>query len=170
MTDWGRRMAVAMVGALALASSGCEPPLAPAAVSSDVLTGEWAACASGGAGDQMTSVVFYPDASYLLANLSFATTNGTCGGAQTTARYGSWRYTLGNAVAASLGPGGATVTAREITVANAVQTTYSIVYTDATVTPHVLHFGDLKADPALDGTTPTTRPQVLSATTGLNAY
>jgi hypothetical protein len=170
MTDWARRMAVVAVGALALVSGGCEPPLAPPAVSTDVLNGEWAGCAAGGAGDQLTAILFYPDASYLLTKRTYGTTDGTCGGAQTAARYESWGYALGNAVSASIGLAGTTVTAREITIANALQTTYSIIYTDASVSPHVLYFGDLAADPALDGTAPTKRPQVLSATTGLIAY
>lgn len=170
MTDWGRRAAVVVAGALALGLGGCESPLGPPAVSSDLLTGEWAACLNDGAGDHMTTILFYPDASYLSANRTFATADATCGGAQTGARYGSWRYTLGNSVPAYLGTAAATVTAREIDIMNSVQTIYSIVYTDAGATPHVLYFGDLAADPALDGTAPTRRPQALSATTALSGY
>ncbi len=171
MTDWGRRVTVAVVGALALASSGCEGPLAPPAVSSgDLLSGSWAACLNGSAGDQMTAIVFYPDGSYLLAKRTYATTDRTCGGAQTAARYESWGYFLGSAVPASLGAAGPSVTARQITIMNAVQTIYSIIYTDASVTPHVLYFGDLAADPALDGSSAAKRPTVLSTSTALSAY
>jgi hypothetical protein len=170
MTDWGRRAALAVVGVLTVVLGGCESPLAPPAVSGEVLSGQWAACLNDGAGDHMTAIVFYPDASYLVANRTFPTTDRTCGGTETAARYGSWRYTIGNPVPASLGSAGTTVTAREITVMNAVQTIYSIVYTDAGATPHVLYFGDLAADPALDGSTAAKRPQVLAAATGLAAY
>ena len=170
MTESGRRAAVAIIPVLALALNGCEGPIAPAPVSGDVLAGEWVGCRNDGAADHMTTVVFYPDASYLTATRTFGTTNGTCGGAETGASYGSWRYTLGNSVPASLGLAGTSVTAREITVTNAVVTTYSIVYTDGSVTPHVLYFGDLAAESSLDGTTAAKRPRVLSSASGLTQY
>ncbi len=170
MADWRRRVAVAVAVAGALGLGGCESPLGAPGASGDVLAGQWTACLNDGTGDHLTAMVFYPDASYLVANRTFSTTDRTCGGAQTSARYSSWAYTLGKTVAVTLPPAGTTVTARQIDIVNAVQRIYSIVYEDASATPHVLYFGDLTADAALDGSSAAARPQVLSTSTALSAY
>ncbi|HEX9049894.1 MAG TPA: hypothetical protein VF841_05110 [Anaeromyxobacter sp.] len=170
MTDWGRRAAGVVAAVLAVSLGGCESPLGPPATSSDVLSGDWSACLNDGTGDHATTLNFYPDASYLLARRTFATTDRTCGGAQTGATYEAWRYRLGNEVPANIGPGGTPVTAREIDIMNSRVTIYSIVYEDIHATPQVLYFGDLALDPALDGSAAAKRPNVLSATTSLSAY
>ncbi len=167
MTDWARRTTVLALAALAVTLGGCESPLGPPAVSGEVLSGAWTACLNDGKGDHSTTMVFYPDASYLLATKTYATTDRTCGGTETGARYEAWRYTLGNEVPAYIGPNGTPVTAREINLMNSLVTIYSIVYQDAHASPPVMYLGDVALDPALDGTAATKRPDVLS-TTGLS--
>lgn len=167
MTDWARRTAVMAWVALAVTLGGCESPLGPAAVSGEVLSGGWTACLGDGNGDRSTTFVFYPDASYLLTAKTYATTDRTCGGAETGARYEAWRYSIGKEVAAYIGPNGTPVTAREINLMNSLVTIYSIVYQDAHASPPVMYLGDVALDPALDGSAATKRPDVLS-TTGLS--
>lgn len=165
MTEQARRMTLAVLSAAAVLT-GCEPVPGSDVSVGDVLSGEWSACI-GGAADQRKTIVFYPDASYLLATETFGTSDGTCGGAATGARYESWTYRLGTNVAAAVGTTGTTVTAREINSWNALKTVYSIVYQEAATSPARLYFGDLTLDPALDGTAETKRPDVLSSTSPL---
>lgn len=162
MRMWARRVAAVTVAAAATTLGGCETPIGPPAASGDVLAGRWTACLNDGAGDFRKTMSFYPDASYLLVTQTYGTTDRSCGGAETAApKYEAWNYRLGQEVPAYIGPAGTPVTAREMNVMGALGTTYSIVYQDAHATPPLMYFGDLKLDPALDGTDPTKRPAVL---------
>ncbi len=170
MTVWARWAAVVVVSAMATTLGGCESPLGPPATSGDVLAGRWTACLNDGAGDFRKSMTFYPDASYLLVTQTYATADRTCGGAETAAaKYEVWTCALGQEVPAYIGAAGTPVTAREMNSMSSRATIYSIVYQDAHATPPLLYFGDLKLDPALDGTAPTKRPDVL-ATSALTGF
>lgn len=147
---------------LAMTLGGCEAPLGPPATSGDVLSGRWSGCLTDASGDYRQTFTFYPDASYLVATDRHGTTDGTCGGAMMGSSYAAWSYTLGKPVSANIGPGGTPVSARELTSRNSLVTIYSIVYEDSHATPPLLYFGDVKLDPAFDGSAATKRPNVLA--------
>jgi hypothetical protein len=154
-------MSVALGLATALLA-GCETPLGPPEISGGTLSGEWVACLNEGGADQSRTIVFYSD-SFASTTRTFATTDGTCGGAETASAREPWRYRLADPISAQLGPSGASVAARELNVENSFETVFTIVYVDEASDPRVLYLGDLAFDPLQDGSAPERRPAVLSA-------
>jgi hypothetical protein len=127
------------------------------------LSGEWTACSSGAAGDHSTLLVFYPD-SFSSTTRALATADGTCAGTQTGSSHQIWRYRLTGDAPARIGAAGPEVVAKQMSIENSFETTYTIVYVDGQVTPAQLYLGDLSSDPLRDGTSPQRRPNVLSDT------
>jgi hypothetical protein len=165
----GARWSVALAAIVAaFGVTGCEPPPGSVNTPSVFLQGDWRACQNDGTADVTRTMRFYSD-SYGLSTQTFPTTNTSCAGTATSSTYQPWRYTLGSEVAATVGPGGTPVAARTINIMNSFTTTYSIVWVDQASSPARMYFGDLAADPALDGTAPEKRPTVLSVATSLSA-
>jgi hypothetical protein len=169
MRDRSRRAGVVAAGvAAAIGLAGCEVPMAPEDPPGGVLQGQWVACLDDGAADRSRTIGFYPDASFSVTTRVHATTDRTCGGEGAFVSYEAWRYRLGTEITAFVGPEGTQVLAKSIDLTQGAGTTvYSIVYVDSRATPAVLYFGDLAFDPALDGTAPEKRPDVLAASTAL---
>ena len=157
---------VAALTFAAMVLAACETPLGPAEPSSDPLSGEWVACLNDGGADYARHMLFFPD-SLADTTRGYATTDGTCGGAETGATSEIWRYRLEQSVPAHLGPDGAEVLAREMNLQNSFETVYTLVYVDAVADPPRLYFGDLTLDPAQDGTAPEKRPDLLSPSPAL---
>lgn len=152
------------VAALSLAA--CEAPLGPADPPTEFLRGDWTACLNDGAQDYSKRMAFYSDSFSTLTH-TYATTDGTCGGAETSTSNEIWRYRLGRAAPALLGAAGTEVPAREMNVENSFVTLFTIVYVDEQATPPRLYLGDLAFDPAQDGSAPDKRPRLLAASTAL---
>lgn len=145
----------------AMVLTACEVPLGPAEPTSEPLSGAWKACLNDGGADYTRHMYFYPD-SFAAATRTYATADGTCAGAETSASSEIWRYRLEQNVTARLG--GIEVLAREMNMQNSFETLFTIVYVDEQATPPTLYFGDVALDPAHDGTAPERRPDVLSET------
>jgi hypothetical protein len=134
----------------------------------DPLAGEWTGCLTGGAGDYSRRMFFYAD-SFSSTTRTFSTTDGSCGGAETSASTEIWRFRLGPEVPAQVGATGTAVIARELNLQNSFETLFTIVYVDEATTPRLLYFGDLALDPLQDGTAPEKRPDLLSPSTVLTS-
>ncbi len=156
--------------AVAITLASCGPLPGAVDTPTDVLKGDWIAClnAGNGSADQSQRIVFYPD-SFSKTTQTYATTDRTCGGAATGKTSEIWRYKLTGTVSAQIGAGGTVVPARQIDIANSFVTVYSIVFADETANPARLYFGDLALDPAQDGSAPSKRPSLLSASSALTA-
>jgi hypothetical protein len=167
MSARARRLGAAFcVAATALAA--CEGgPLPEQDLAFQPLEGEWIACLNDGAGDYSRYMLFFPDASFRTTIRTYATTDGTCGGAETSAAHAAWRYELLGNVPTRIGPDGREVVAKQMDIADSLRTVYTIVYVDGQATPPVLYFGDLVLDSVLNGSAPAKRPEVLSVSTAL---
>jgi hypothetical protein len=154
----------------ALALTACEGgPLGEVKLAFEPLGGEWTACRNDGAGDYSTNMLFFPDASFRTTTRTYATTDRTCAGAETSVSHTPSSYTLLADVPTKIGPDGRDVVAKQMNIESTFLRMFTIVYEDRTATPPVLYFGDLALDSLQDGTAPEKRPQVLSASTALTS-
>jgi hypothetical protein len=164
----GLAPAAACLAALALA--GCEGgPIPEQDLAFEPLQGEWIGCLTDGAGDYTRHVVFFPDASFSTTTRRYATTDGSCAGAETGVSHAAWRYGLLGDVPSRIGADGRDVLARQMDAENSADRVFTIVYVDREAVPAVLYFGDLVLDPVEDGTAPDRRPDVLSVATALTS-
>jgi hypothetical protein len=155
------------VAAMTLAA--CEAPLGEVDPPVDFLGGEWVGCLNDGTADYSRRMIFYPD-SFSTTTRTYATTDRTCGGAETSASNEIWRYRLAGSVPAQIGAAGTEVLAREMNIENSFETLFTIVYVDEQASSSLLYFGDLSLDPLQDGTAPEKRPDVLSGSTALTSH
>jgi hypothetical protein len=168
MTTRARILGAAVICAAATSLAACEGgPLPERDLAFQPLEGEWIACLNDGATDYSTGLLFFPDASFRTTTRTYATTDGTCGGAQTSVSHAPSTYELTGDVATRIGAGGRDVVAKQMNIENSFERVFTIVYADRETTPPVLYFGDLALDPLDDGTAPEKRPEVLSVSTAL---
>ncbi len=131
----------------------------PQGVSAPALQGTWTSCSTEDTGDvgEVFTISGYRVA---VAGTSYASNDGSCGGAATPT-FEDWvAFVLRGTAPATLRE--SAVVAREVDAVSASGgQLYSIMYIDTSTTPNVLYTGDETADPARDGTAPDRRPLAL---------
>lgn len=164
------RMRISLALLLAGLSAGCGPdgrsdPPAPDDPFPRTLQGTWVSCVNEGSGAPDLAEALTIDGNAVVSvQTTHVSTDATCSGAGTVAGTFSGTFTIGGPVEARVGAGGVVVTARAIDVTDSAGVTfYSIIHVDTGPTPDVLYTGDQGIDPALDGSTPDRRPDVLEA-------
>lgn len=148
-------LAVTLAGAFALAACLGAPSADPFRTT---LQGTWATCATDGTTDVAERLTFADDALEWTVS-THASSDGSCGGAETVASRFSGAFSIGEFLDATLA--GATVLARGLDATDATRTFYTTVYVDEAATPRTLYLG--APDPALgrDMSSGAKRPIVL---------
>jgi hypothetical protein len=114
-------------------------------------------------------MLFFADGSFRLTTRTFATSDRSCSGAETSVAHAPLSYRLLGDAQTRIGPDGREVVGRQMNIEDTQTRVFTIIYVDSESTPQVLYFGDLALNPTLDGTAPEKRPDVLSTSSALTS-
>lgn len=126
------------------------------------LVGTWISCFNDGFGNDEYSSFTVTASDFSEVESTLTSTDAKCTGAIISGDTITGTYTTGPSITATLGAD--SVTAYELDVdigSTGSDNFFTIYYIDTSVTPNVLYFGDETATPGLDGSSASTRPNVL---------